>query len=286
MACLIFLSGSAAINRKPIRGRDREFVMENTMTRFSLGLTATALLAGPFGSAHGFTVLFEDFEDATVTYTTNENDDLTDIVNYDYFGRIDSGGIDTTPTPGGSVTLGNLQGTGYYGAQDTNDANSGSVFQLELYFYDLSITGLTGLSFSIFVAEDDSTSEAWDSDTSMVVQYRIDSSLEGDFQNLFAVQAETGTDVNPNTNEIPRVDTNFDTFGDGTEITDDFAQFTETIAGTGDELDIRITLLNLTSGNEDIAIDNVRVEGVVPEPGSLALLGLGGLMVARRRSKA
>jgi len=36
-------------------------------------------------------ILFEDFEDSTITYTTNFADDLADIASKDYYGRIDAG---------------------------------------------------------------------------------------------------------------------------------------------------------------------------------------------------
>ena len=55
--------------------------------------TSIALLAFAFltqvAFAQGDTVFLEDFEDSVVLYTTSEPDDLSDIANSDYFGRID-----------------------------------------------------------------------------------------------------------------------------------------------------------------------------------------------------
>lgn len=39
-------------------------------------------------------------------------------------------------------------------------------------------------------------------------------------------------------------------------------------------------------GDSRLGLGEIRFEGVVPEPGSLALLGLGGLLIARRRRNA
>ena len=53
--------------------------------------------------------------------------------------------------------------------------------------------------------------------------------------------------------------------------------------GTGfDGADLYVHLTNTTSENSNILLDQVSVE-LVPEPGSLALLGLGGLALLRRR---
>ena len=71
----------------------------------------------------------EDFEDAIVTYTVNFQDDLSDIANRDYFGRISP---NNTGTPPADVTYTNLQGAGYYGVQDADAANSGNVDLIEL----------------------------------------------------------------------------------------------------------------------------------------------------------
>ena len=51
--------------------------------------------------------MLEDFEDAALTYTTNVADDLTDIVNLDYFGWVDS----TSGLPGDIAYRGRPSGS-------------------------------------------------------------------------------------------------------------------------------------------------------------------------------
>ncbi len=92
-------------------------------------------------------------------------------------------------------------------------------------------------------------------------------------------------------NRDPRVDTNFDGLGNGTPITDVFTQFSLTLADfgleTGNSLDLRITIDQLDTGDEDFAIDSLRLTGVntVPEPSSMALILLvsATTMLRRRR---
>ena len=57
-------------------------------------------------------------------------------------------------------------------------------------------------------------------------------------------------------------------------------------AGNAIGIRIKSEIVNLPSGpgQVELRIDNIALDGVlIPEPGSLALLGLGGLLVARRR---
>jgi len=119
-----------------------------------------------------------------------------------------------------------------------------------LTFSDIDISGQSDLFFSIDVAEDQSSdgSEDWDGDSALIIEYSIDG---GTFQNLLAFEAEGGT------NTEPAQDTNFDGIGDGANLTDTFQTFSAAIAGTGSSLDIRVTFANLTSGDEDVAIDNL-----------------------------
>lgn len=56
------------------------------------------------------------------------------------------------------------------------------------------------------------------------------------------------------------------------------------VAGlSGSTLDIRVSWAGSPSGSEPMGFDNITVNGTVPEPATLALLGLGGIALIRRR---
>jgi len=162
----------------------------------------------------------------------------------------------------------------WFAAMDIN-GEGGPDTQI-LNFDTVNIAGFTGLALTVDLAEDDDgTNEDWDLPDFVSFEASIDG---GSFFDILDIQSIPDGD---SFNAVPAVDTNFDGNGDGTVITDTFANFTAAIAGTGSTLDLR-AVISLDSGDEDIAIDNVGVTGV-PTPGSLALLGLGGLAAARRR---
>lgn len=213
------------------------------------------------------TVIFEDFEDSTLTYTASPVDDISDIGNRDYYGRVTD-----AASP---ATFSNVQGLAYYAAEDTDGATHVAA-TITLDWTGFNISGLNGLEFSGFFAEDDDGSaQDWDANSSLLVEYQIDGL---GFFNLFAIESSGGT------NTEPAEDTNFDGVGNGSAITDTFTQFTKSIAGTGSTLDLRLTITGLDAGDEDIAFDNISVTGV-PEPSSAALLGLAGLAVMLRRRR-
>lgn len=188
-------------------------------------------------------LLFEDFEDSTVAYTTSVPE-FSDGSG-DFFVRTDGSGI------GAFVEYANIQGNSFFAAMDLD--GDGNPATTTMTFANIDIADIENLQFSIYLAEDDdSTNQDWDDDTSLLIQYQIDG---GSFQNLLAVEAEGGT------NTVPRIDSDFDGIGDGTEITNVFAEFTAAITGTGSTLTVQITFAQLEAGDEDIAIDNVKVMG-------------------------
>jgi hypothetical protein len=215
-------------------------------------------------------ILFEDFEDATVNYTTS----VPEFTNGsgDFFIRTDGSDHGTF------VNYNNIQGSSYFATMDID--GEGAALPVIMDFTGINITGYTDLSFSSWFAEDDDgTNEDWDNPDYVHIDYQIDG---GGFQNLLHFENDGST-----FNTMPYVDTDFDGIGDGTALTDSFALFTENIAGTGSTLDIRITY-DLDSGDEDIAIDNLQIAGnPVPVPGAIWLLssGLLGLVGLRRRQK-
>ncbi|MEO0476664.1 MAG: PEP-CTERM sorting domain-containing protein, partial [Planctomycetota bacterium] len=85
------------------------------------------------------------------------------------------------------------------------------------------------------------------------------------------------------------VEDNIDLIGSGEDSAwEDFeVSFTATAGQAGESLVIGLGAgSNIANGaggfNSNVAFDNVRLEAV-PEPGSLALLALGGLFMSRRR---
>jgi len=245
-------------------------------------LFAGAVIAGLMTTASGVsaaTILFEDFEDSTLTYVPSAVDDVSDIGNSDYYGRVTAADLPS------SVSYTGAQGSGFYSAQDTDGATI-EEDEITLSFSGIDVSSFTNLNLSFLLAEDDSSDgeEDWDGDTSFIVSYQIDG---GGFTNGFAVEAERPGGAF--FNSTPLVDTDFDGDGDGTALTDVFSQFDFDIADGG-ILDLRFTLTAFTAGDEDIAIDSILLSGdnvaAVPLPAGIWLLGaaLGGLGLARRKA--
>lgn len=235
-------------------------------------------------TANATLILLEDFEDSTVTYSTSIADDLSDIANRDYFGRLAPG----TAIPPSNIQYTNAQGSGYYGAQDTDGATSGNVDSITLDWTGIDVSSFTNLHLSWFIAEDDSSDgfEDWDLASFFAVSVRADG--VGAFNNIFAVASELGTDGNQ-TNEKARVDTNADGIGDGTEITAAFQQFSSSLADAT-SYDIRVAIQFLDAADEDIAFDDLRLTGdkttsTVPAPATLVLFCIGFIGLIRSRRK-
>ncbi|MEO1029452.1 MAG: hypothetical protein AAFX02_10405, partial [Pseudomonadota bacterium] len=191
------------------------------------------------------TVLSESFEtDGNGTRYTTSTVEFTDGGG-DFFLRTDGSDV------GSFYDVSGQDGSFFFAGQDLD--GEGAAASQTLNFTGLEISGLSNLSFSIDVAEDDDGSnQDWDADTALIIEYQIDG---GGFQSLLAFEATGGT------NTEPAQDTDFDGVGDGTTLTNIFQSFTASIAGTGSLLDIRVTFDNLDAGDEDAAIDNIVITG-------------------------
>ncbi|MEP0262411.1 hypothetical protein [Dokdonia sp.] len=199
-------------------------------------------------------ILYEDFEDDTTNYTSSIPEFSDGF--FDYFTRTDGSNIS------GGVSIDNIQGNSFFGAQDID--GEGAASAQSITFSGLDVTGLTNLTFSGLFAEDDNgTSQNWDDEDFVIVEYSFN---DTDFTPIFAIQSEEpGGDT---VNTTPRVDTDFDGIGDGAEITDTLTEYTAMFANDGTTnptasttVTIRIRI-DFNAGNEDIAIDNVTVSGM------------------------
>ncbi|MEO1557126.1 MAG: hypothetical protein AAFS01_11895, partial [Pseudomonadota bacterium] len=220
------------------------------------------------------TIFREDFfNDGNGTrYTASSPDSLLDIASEDWFGVI-TNAVTLPPASEYFDSSGNRVTEGFYGVEDINGAIPFAPETLELSWTDIDISNFENLSFTgVFAEDDDGTNEDWDTDTSLIVSYSIDG---GAFQNLLAFEAEADAAGNQ-TNKAPRVDTDFDGIGDGSELTSTFSDFSAAIAGVGSSLDIRIALNNFGANDEDVAIDGFSISGdavsVTPSPFTFELL--------------
>lgn len=190
------------------------------------------------------TLLFEDFEDATVGYATSVPE-FTDGGG-DFFIRTDGSDI------GYYMEYSDVQGSNYFAACDLD--GEGATLPLTMTWSGIDIAGVENIGFSALFAEDVGYGgdDDWDDADYVHVEYQIDG---GGWNNLLWFEND-GTGSNKKAYE----DTDFDGTGDGAALTDAFAAFTKSIEGTGATLDLRITL-NLNAGDEDIAFDNITISG-------------------------
>lgn len=207
------------------------------------------------------TLVFEDFEDAAIGYTLLDVDtgstvteDISEILNEDYFGRADVGDFSGTDFLGFS----NDQGT-FFAAGDIDAVMSiGNVDNASVNWNNINITGLTTINVAASFAEGNDAGgvlEDWDDDSSVRMEYSFDNSTWTPF---FAIEAETGAI----SDTAPRVDTDFDGIGDGAEITAAFTQHSQSFMTGGNTIvSIRIIMENLDAADEDIAFDNVLITG-------------------------
>lgn len=197
----------------------------------TLGWGQTQVYSLDFESSGGYTTSITEFTDGSG----------------DYFTRTDGSDI--------SASFTNFQGASFFGAQDIDGEGAG--LPAELTISEINVSGYSNLELRVFLAEDDDGSnQDWDGSDFVHINYKIDG---GGVNNGIWIESSGGT------NTEPAIDTDFDGIGDGTAITDAFAQFTTLLSSTGSSLDITIEF-DLDSGDEDIAIDNIEVWGTPAGP--------------------
>jgi hypothetical protein len=256
-------------------------------------LAIVALSAAP--SADAGVILFEDFEDGTVTYTSSLPDAVGSIGDADYSGIVFPGkgtGVGSKH----ALSFSNVQGNAYYAVQKQSKLAS----NVTLTWSGIDISNHSDLEVSFFLAEDDRSKgrRGWRRNTS----FRVEANVDGKgFASIFAVEPQSppGKAVGWGKSKgkgkskgRPLVDTDFDGFGDGREITNEFTKFSAKVVN-GSLLDLRVVFDNFNTTNQGIAFDSFSLSAapsaaMVPEPTSLiSFLGIAGLALVtprRRRS--
>lgn len=129
-----------------------------------------------------------------------------------------------------------------------------------VYIDNIDISGQTNLQFTAAFASGTNIDidEAGDS---IAVEVKIDN---GSWVVIGRFRADSATTSATGFNGQFAEDTNNDGYGDGVRLNGTFTDFSWPISGTGDSLDVRISM-RLDAGDEEAAIDNVRIAGV-PAP--------------------
>jgi len=238
------------------------FVPEFEERRMGFRTVALGVVFTAGSAAFGGDVYLLDFESAS-GYSTSVTE-FTDG-NTDYFMRTDGSDLNS--------------GTEYFGADGSyftgQDMDSEPGIGLPVYLTTdtFSIDGYTNLMFAIDLAEDNSNdgNEDWDASDSVAIEYQLDG---GAWTEFFRVENDGST-------------FNSAAFVDGVEVTDLFQSFSADLSAlSGSTLTLRM-VWDLNAGDEDLAVDNLRISGdlvVVPlPPAAWAGLGMLGLMAGVRK---
>jgi hypothetical protein len=201
-----------------------------------------------FGQTTVFQESFETGNSFTASETCSDGSG-------DFFTRTDGSDI------GSYYEVSGQDGSYYFAAMDT-DGSPCTLPTQTLTYTGIDISSYTNLTFAMLVAEDDASdgNEDWDADTAVTISVSIDGTPTNILQ--FSGGGATNTE--------PGLDTDFDGVADSTMLSPAFQEFTAAI-GNGSTADITITFNFLNAGDEDIAIDNIRIiDGYVLSP-SLAI---------------
>jgi len=231
--------------------------------------------AGPDGAFLLFSESFETDGNGT-RYTTSIPE-----FNNQNTGAIGIGGDWFTRTSG-DTELENASGTGeqhgvtgqdgtyFFSANDTNGPG-GPATTVTTDFTGINIAGFTDLRFDGLFAEDDGDDglQDWDDSSEVTVSAQIDG---GGFVDILSFRNNGAFN-----NTEPGHDIDLDGIRDGMQLTELLTEFGGAIPGTGDSLDLRVTLIDLQFGGEDISFDNLRITGnSLPFVGFLGSQAAGG----------
>ena len=222
----------------------------------SRAINVAATIGGPFALPYCEDL---DSDGEGVRYTSN----TFNSSNADYFER-----TDLNPHPGhfsGAYTFAAPQGGGYYASEDVNtEANPLGASQPGIFrLADLDIAGLSNLQVTLHLA--DQLTSFLEAGDRIEVQVAFDG--DGGGVNLLGGSYTTiGRFVGDGS--VLRQDTNLD--GLSTDPADTgsptlnrtFTPYTFSVLGTGTTLSVQVLVVN-TAGNEEVAFDHIKVDGVV-----------------------
>ncbi|MFY7711676.1 T9SS type A sorting domain-containing protein [Tenacibaculum sp. MEBiC07804] len=223
---------------------------------YFLSLTLLFLMNTVFGQTTLFQESFETGNSGTSSITCNDGSG-------DFFTRTDGSDI------GSFYEVSGQDGSFYFAAMDIDATECGAGNDIQtLTFDDIDISGATNLNLALLLAEDQPSDTNFDWDGGDLFYVEVDYDNSGSFTKVlqFATNAASGFNVS-----APMQDTDFDGIGDGQALTAAFSEFIISL-GTGNLIDVRLVFDGLGAGDEDIAVDNIRlVDGAITSPPTLAI---------------
>jgi len=170
--------------------------------------------------------------------------------NQDFFDRTDS--LNAPPQEVFNYT--GFDGTYFIAAEDIDGVLSSS--RGVVYVDNININSQANLQLTLALASgtDIDIDESRDS---ISIEVKVDN---GPWVVIGRFRADPNTTTSTGNNGVFAEDTDNDGFGDGTQLNGTFQDFSWSIPGSGDSLDVRITC-DLNSGDEEAAFDNLRIAG-------------------------
>ena len=252
---------------------------------------AAALVAAAAGTVAAQTVLLaEDFDGATPTIGPGFTTSVTDAggSSSDYFRVTDGSDISGTYLNATGNFFAAQDIDGIAGVVDNGFGGQGASRQ-QLRFDNIDVSGFQQLVLSFSAAESDAAdgNEDWDLPDLVHASFVFDGVPPTDGDTGYSLWF----DSMPNDTEFnaaPWLNSDFD--GDGGDDLDDvpvtstFASFSDLVNTNGALTASLVITFDLNAGDEDFAIDDIVVTGLVPTPGApmVALLAAAPLMRRRR----
>ncbi|MEL6675847.1 MAG: T9SS type A sorting domain-containing protein [Bacteroidota bacterium] len=180
----------------------------------------------------------------------------------DYFARATPAGLTTLGWDAPAIT--GQDGLSLIGIEDVDAAGIAGA-EVTLSFATVNVVGYTNLQVSLALGANNGSSNYDQADQANGDYVYVEYNLDGNGWiriGAFAGGAGSNTDF--------REDTNLDNVGDGTVLTAALQDFTFSIPGTGNNLDMRVVMRS-DANDEEITLDNVRLSGSTCFISSIAL---------------